>query len=75
MNICTNNRYDTVFILPPWEEIYVSDNERLETFTEAKKLHRNLMMSYQELGYSPISVPKATIQERISFILKELKLV
>lgn len=74
-DICEDYKYDKVFILPPWKEIYVSDNERLETFEEAKKLHENLVHSYQEFGYSPISVPKTTIPERISFILNELKLI
>ncbi|WP_350291695.1 ATP-binding protein [uncultured Croceitalea sp.] len=72
---CKDNRYDAIFIMPPWKEIYVSDNERLETFTEAEQLHENLMNSYKAYGYSPISVPKTTIPERISFILKELKLI
>ncbi|MDB9903573.1 ATP-binding protein, partial [Flavobacteriaceae bacterium] len=25
---CEDNQYDRVFIFPPWEEIYTSDNER-----------------------------------------------
>ena len=74
-DVCKKNRYDKIFILPPWEEIYVTDNERLETFNEAKELHKHLLKSYKEFGYAPISVPKTTIAKRISFILKELKLV
>jgi predicted ATPase len=72
-NLCEQHPYDAVFIMPPWEEIYVSDNERLETFTEAEQLHENLMNTYESFGYTPISVPKASINERISFILKQLK--
>lgn len=72
---CRNNKYDLIFIMPPWEEIYISDNERLETFAEAELLHEHLIMSYKKFGYSPILVPKVTITERISFILKELKLI
>jgi len=73
--VCNENHYEHVFILPPWKEIYVSDNERLETFLEAEQLHENLMESYLEFGYSPILVPKTTIGARISFILNKLKLV
>jgi predicted ATPase len=61
--------------MPPWKEIYISDNERLETFAEAERLHEHLMTSYKKYGYSPILVPKTTITERISFILNELKLI
>lgn len=66
---CKNNPYQKIFILPPWKEIYVSDNERLETFTEAEKLHKHLVHTYQKFGYSPIYVPKNSVEERISFIL------
>jgi len=69
---CNVNRYDVVFILPPWEAIYVIDNERFESYEEAVEIHRCLNHSYKELGYTPISVPKASIQDRISFILGHL---
>ncbi len=72
-NVCKQNRYDAVFIMPPWKEIYVSDNERLETFIEAEQLHKNLVNTYKSFGYTPISVPKTSIDVRISYILKQLK--
>lgn len=68
-----DHRYDSVFIVPPWEEIYVSDNERLETYEEAKKIHHALMNTYSQYGYEPIEVPKDVVPERISFILETLK--
>ena len=72
--ICNQNRYDLVVIMPPWKEIYIADNERLETFAEAESLHKNLVHTYTALGYTPISVPKISVNKRISFILKQLKL-
>lgn len=69
---CENNRYNSIFIAPPWEEIYVSDNERLETFDEAEKIHDALIDTYTRFGYNPIIVPKKSILERISFILETL---
>ncbi|WP_313777791.1 ATP-binding protein [Flagellimonas amoyensis] len=68
-----DHRYDSVFIVPPWEEIYVSDNERLETYEEAEKIHHALMNTYSQYGYEPIEVPKDIVPERISFILETLK--
>src|SRR5690606_7809434 len=29
---CLLNRYDEIFLLPPWESIYEQDNERYESF-------------------------------------------
>ncbi len=70
---CEDHRYDSVFIVPPWEDIYVSDNERLETYEEAEKIHHALMNTYSQYGYEPIEVPKDIVPERISFILETLK--
>lgn len=70
---CEDHPYDTIFIVPPWKEIYVSDNERLETYAEAEKIHEALMHTYKKFGYDPILVPKNPVPERVSFILETLK--
>ncbi len=70
---CAANRYDKVVILPPWEKIYVSDNERLESFEEAIEIHEHLKRTYTRYDYEPILIPTGTVEERISLILKELK--
>jgi len=69
---CENHRYDLVFMVPPWAEIYVSDNERLESFEEAVHLHHALMNTYTQFGYNPIEVPKDAVQKRIDFILETI---
>ncbi|MCK0159370.1 AAA family ATPase [Allomuricauda sp. F6463D] len=70
---CENHRYDAVFIVPPWQEIYVSDNERMETFEEAERIHLALQKTYTQFGYDPIEVPKDAVLNRIDFILETLK--
>ena len=75
MAYCEIHRYDSVFIVPPWEEIYISDNERLETFEEAKKIHLALMATYTQFGYNPIEVPKDEVHRRIDFILETLNTI
>lgn len=75
VDICHKNKYNTIFILPPWEEIYVTDHERLETFEEAEDLHHHLMTTYQRFGYKPITVPKGKVEERVDFILNHLNLI
>lgn len=72
-NICKKHRYDQIFILPPWREIYKRDNERLETFEQAEELHTHLAQTYSRFGYTPIEVPKTSIENRIDFITESLK--
>ena len=57
---CQDNRYNIIFIAPPWEEIYVSDNERLETYKEAQEIHHALMGTYTRFGYKPHSYSQKT---------------
>jgi predicted ATPase len=69
---CRNNRYDKVLLLPPWEDIYVSDNERLESFEEALQIHQYLWATYERFGYTPVLIPEGTVRERTTRILHEL---
>jgi predicted ATPase len=70
---CENYIYDDVFLLPPWKEIYSTDEERYENFDEALRIHDCLETSYKKYGYKPKHVPKGTIAERLSFILNKVK--
>ncbi|HZH70252.1 MAG TPA: ATP-binding protein [Flavobacteriaceae bacterium] len=67
--LCLKYRYDSIFILPPWEEIYVQDNERYESFDEAAAIYYHLNETYKSYQYNPIEVPPGTLIERTSFIL------
>lgn len=66
-------RYDYIFLMPPWEEIYISDNERYENFEQALAIHNHLERTYKELNYPIIEVPTGTVQERTDFILAQIK--
>lgn len=70
---CEIYKYDMVFILPPWEEIYESDAERYETYEQAKKINDFLIETYQKYGYNLIEVPKNSVENRIEFILDKIK--
>ncbi|CAA7197196.1 AAA family ATPase [Chryseobacterium potabilaquae] len=61
-----------VFILPPWKEIYETDNERKQNWNEAESTYQKMNETYQEFGYHTIEVPKLTTQERIKFILQHI---
>lgn len=62
-------RYEYVFLMPPWEEIYISDNERYENFEQALAIHNHLESTYKALNYNIIEVPPGTVEERSNFIL------
>lgn len=67
------NRYSKVFILPPWEEIYTTDDERYENFYESEIIHKHILTTYINLGYEPNEIPKLSVENRISYILNSLK--
>lgn len=69
---CRENLYTKIFILPPWEEIYESDEARYENFEQAQLIHDHLTETYLKYGYEPIEVPKDTLDKRILFILDEI---
>ena len=59
----------TVFILPPWPEIYVNDTERPQTLVESKALHAAIRTTYESLGYDLIEVPRMPVEARCEFVL------
>jgi len=70
---CLTYKYDKVFVLPPWEEIYQQDNERYESFAQAEELFNFLKKAYENYGYNVCEVPVGSIKERVNFILEKLK--
>jgi predicted ATPase len=60
-------------MLPPWKEIYTSDNERYESFEQAISIHHQLKKVYKEIGYEISIVPFGSISERTNYILDSLK--
>lgn len=69
VNSCKEYIYDCVFILSPWQEIYVSDNERYENFDQALVIHDHLVKSYTNYGYKLHDVPFGSVNSRTEFIL------
>ena len=64
------NKYDFVFLMPPWEDIYVQDNERYESFEQALAIHNHLLRAYKSLNYNVIQVPIGSVEQRTDYILK-----
>lgn len=70
---CISYKYDHIFLLPPWEAIHVSDNERYESYDEARRIHIFLERTYTHFGYKITHVPKGTVEGRTTFILNTIK--
>ena len=63
----------TVFITPPWPEIFESDVERPKDFAQAVQEYEVLRAEYLNLGYGLIDIPKVSVLERAKFIEEYFK--
>lgn len=70
---CNKNRYDMVFLLPPWKAIYLQDNERYESYEQAERVYQFLVDGYKKYDYKVVEVPTGTIEDRTSYMLEHLK--
>lgn len=71
-HVCHTYMYDKIFLLPPWESIYVRDNERYESFEEAEAIYTYLLHGYQKYNYDVRIVPTGDVSERTAFILNDI---
>lgn len=66
-------RYNTtVFVLPPWREIYETDAERKQDWSEAERTFDRILARLPTLGYEPTIVPKASVADRAAFVLSQV---
>lgn len=63
---------ETVFLAPPWPEIFGQDAERKQDFDEAVRTFEAMETTYRRLGYEIALLPRASVQERIDFIRGKL---
>lgn len=70
LNACKKYKYDIVFMLRPWEEIYINDKQRYESYEELVKIDNFIYNTYTNLNYKIIEIPKTSIKNRLEFILK-----
>ncbi len=66
-------RYNkTVFLAPPWAEIFAQDDERKQDFKEAMRTFEAMENTYSRLGYEIALLPKSSVEERVDFIRQTL---
>jgi len=63
----------SVFIAPPWEEIYTNDNERDQTFGDGVAVYEKLHRWYEQNDYELIEIPKDSVDDRVRFILERIQ--
>lgn len=63
---------NTVFVAEPWPEIYVCDRWRRVQFERAARSFEPTVAAYVEAGYSTCVIPKASVEERVAFVLRKL---
>ena len=72
-NAAERFRYrETVFLVPPWPEIFANDAERKHSFEDAVAMYEGLIETYRDFGYQPIVIPKTDVAGRADFVLASL---
>ncbi|WP_315923791.1 AAA family ATPase [Mesorhizobium sp. SP-1A] len=61
-----------VFMLPPWPQIFRQDDERRQDFDEAARTHAAMAETYAGLGYDLVEVPRASVAERMRFVVSQV---
>lgn len=58
------------FIAPPWREIYVTDDERIQTWAEAVASFEACAQAYGDAGYELVALPLTDVARRAAFALE-----
>ncbi|MGW9346398.1 AAA family ATPase [Nocardiopsis flavescens] len=62
----------TVFVAPPWPEIFTGDAERHQSQEEARRTYDAMLEVYPRFGYAPVELPRVPVAERARFVLETL---
>jgi predicted ATPase len=62
----------TIFVTPPWPEIFVNDAERKQDLQEAIATCEAVAGACREAGYEIVEVPKVSVADRVEFILRRI---
>ncbi len=65
--------FDTVYMTPPWEEIYCQDEDRRHSFKKSVDDYESLLSFYPKYCYKTIELPKVDVSCRVQFILSSIQ--
>ena len=71
-NIIFSFSYDFVFLLNPWKKIYVNDDERMESFSDSKKIYKSIKLIYSEAKIKTKTILNDSIKNRVDYIINYL---
>ncbi len=75
-SVARSHRYNpVVFLLQPWEAIFVKDEMRGKSFEEYLQFHEQLKEAYLKLDYTVCEVPQVDIKERTQFVMSHIQSV
>ena len=57
-----------VLVLQPWEDIYVTDDERTMSFADTLAFHELILDAYRSAGYELVTVPRSDVRQRARFV-------
>lgn len=63
----------SVFLAPPWPEIFHQDDERKHDFSAAEEEYYRIKDALEELEYDICLLPKISIEQRVEFVLRSLE--
>ncbi len=64
--------HDEVLVLEPWEEIYVTDDERTMSFAHTVAFHAALEDAFDRSGYRSVVVPRGPTTDRAAFVAERV---
>ena len=71
-NIIFSFSYDFVFLLNPWKKIYINDNERMESFSDSRKLFNSIKLIYSEAKIKSKIILNDSVKNRVDYIINYL---
>lgn len=64
--------FDTVYLAPPWKEIYCQDETRKHSFRKSVDDFEKVASFYHQCGYQTIELPKVNVRPRVKFLLSSI---
>jgi predicted ATPase len=64
--------HPTVFLAPPWPELFTADTERRHSLAEAVAEHERLERDYAALGYRLLTLPRIPLSARADWLISRL---
>lgn len=69
LEACCRLRYSgPIFRAPPWREIYLQDEERIQSWDQAVDSNLAVCNAWNKYGYELVDLPLAPVADRVQFV-------